>query len=152
MKRLLTSLACTSALALRALTASAEDSPTSCSLATLHGTYAFAFTETRHGAPFSSSGVESYDGVGHLKYRQLWSTGYVSGTWTGTGTYSFAPATSNGTTANCVTTVIYDGDTAYQWKYFASPDGSAFFWNNILNTGDVSGGRESRISTALLVN
>ena len=153
MKTVLAPIACTLALALgTTFTASADDGPTNCSLATLRGTYAFAFTETRQGAPFSSSGMESYDGLGHLKYRQLWSTGYTSGQWTGTGTYSFAKATNNGITASCVATVIYDGDTTHPWRYFVAPNGSAFFWNNILNTGDVSGGRESRISTATLVN
>ena len=152
MRQLLSSLAYAVPLALGALTATADDTLTNCSLPTLRGTYAFAFTQTRQGVPFSSSGVESYDGMGHLTYKELWSTGYLSGTWTGTGTYSFAIAVSNGIAAKCVATVIYDGDTAHQWKYFVSPNGSEFFWNNIVNTGVVSGGRENRISTALLVN
>ena len=126
MKRLLTSLACTSALALGAFTASAEDSPASCSLSTLRGTYAFAGTNTTARGPMSTSGIESYDGLGHLKYYQLYNRGGVAhGVWTGTGTYSFAPATQPGFTASCVATVIYDGDTAHPWTYFVAPDGAS---------------------------
>ncbi len=130
----------------------AEDNAANCTMTTLRGTYAFAFTETTNGAPLSSSGTETYDGSGHLKYRQLWSTGYTSGVWTGTGTYSFTSATVNGTTARCIATVIYDGDAAHAWKFFVAPSGNAFYWSNVLNTGVVSGGREDRISTALLAN
>jgi hypothetical protein len=119
------------------------DTPTSCSLATMRGTYGFAGTGVRRGVPYSGSGFESYDGQGHLKYYELQSDGMTQNKYSGTGTYTI--------TANCIATIIYDGITTEVWTYFVAPDGDVFFWNNNLGYGNVSGGREDRISRALLV-
>ena len=117
-----------------------------CSMATIRGSYAFAGTGTDWGVPYSTSGMESYDGQGNLKYTQLWHEGGVTYTYNGTGkVLSIAP--------NCVAKVIYDGDTTNVWTYFVAPDGSHFYYNNNNPGGQVeSGGHEDRIALAQLVN
>ena len=132
-----------SMLALSSLVAVADTAPTTCSLATLRGTMAWGGTNTKSGVPRSSSGMESYDGNGHIKYFEYASDGYTTNTWTGTGTYTI--------TANCVATVIYDGDPTDTWTFFVAPDGSAYYSNNNLNFGAVGGGRTDRISRSQLV-
>src|SRR3974377_379051 len=57
-----------------ALPAFADDSQ-HCSMATLRGTYGFAGTGTDWSVPYSTSGMESYDGQGNIKYTQLWQIG-----------------------------------------------------------------------------
>jgi hypothetical protein len=96
-----------------------------------------------NSGPYSSSGMESYDGHGHMKYYELQSDGITSHVWTGTGTYTITP--------NCIATIIYDGDVADPWTYFVAPDGSAYYYNNNLNSGHIGGGHVDRISRALLV-
>ncbi len=135
---------CISFLSLSGASALADiPAPEPCSLATLHGTYGFAGTGIRRGVPYSGSGFESYDGQGHLKYYELQSDGTTQSKYTGTGTYTI--------TANCIATIIYDGITTEVWTYFVASDGDVFFYNNNLGYGNVSGGREDRISRALLV-
>jgi hypothetical protein len=124
-------------------TAAFGDVPTSCSLATLHGTYAWGGTSVKNLVWSGSSGMESYDGQGHMKYYELQSDGVTQNKWAGTGTYTI--------TANCIATIIYDGDATDVWTFFVAPDGGAFFYNNNLGFGRVSGGREDRISRALFV-
>jgi hypothetical protein len=126
-----------------ALTALADE-PQHCTLASLRGTYAFAGVGYDSGFPFSTSGMESYDGQGNLKYTQLWHEG-TTFTYNGTGKVIAM-------TANCIATVIYDGDTTHQWTYFVAPDGTRFYYNNNIPNGLESGGHEDRISFALLVN
>jgi hypothetical protein len=89
--------ACLSLLGLTSLSAFADDGH--CSLATLHGTYAFAGPGTDYGVPYTTSGRETYDGQGHIKYFQLWDEAGVTYTFTGTGTYTM--------TADCVATATY---------------------------------------------
>jgi hypothetical protein len=144
MKKLLILPACISALGLSAGSVFAADStPLACSLATLHGTYAFAGTGIKNLVWSGTSGMESYDGHGNLKYHELESDGITQNTFTGTGTYTI--------TANCIATVIYDGDVTDRWTLFVAPDGSVFYYNNNLGFGKVSAGHEDRISKALLV-
>jgi len=142
MNKSLATIACISAIGFGVSSALA-DAPTSCSLATLHGTYAFAGVAEKAGVPHSSSGMEAYDGQGHSKYYELWSDGYTQHKWVGTGTYTI--------TANCIATVIYDGDSTDVWTYFVAPDGSGFYFNNNLGLGAVGAGQENRISRALLI-
>jgi len=123
--------------------AALPDTPATCSLATMHGTYGFAGTGTKHGTPYSGSGFESYDGKGHLKYYELQSDGITQQQYSGTGTYTI--------TASCIATIIYDGITSEIWTYFVAPEGNVFFWNNNLGYGNVSGGREERVSRELLL-
>jgi len=135
-----------SILGLASLSAPAEAAPTSCSLWTLHGTLAWGGppgVNANSGQPFANSGMESYDGKGNLKYYELQSDGYLKQKFVGTGTYTI--------TSNCIATVIYDGDIANPYTYFVAPDGSAYYYNNNLGLGRVSGGRVDRISTALLI-
>jgi hypothetical protein len=145
MRKLLLSAVSASVLALGAASAGAdENSATTCSLATLNGTLAWGGTGTSiNTGPFSNSGMESYDGHGHMKYYELQSDGITNHVWKGTGTYTITP--------NCIATVIYDGDVADAWTYFVAPDGSAYYYNNNLDLGHIGGGRLDRISKALLV-
>ncbi|MBV8143694.1 MAG: hypothetical protein JO184_01715 [Gammaproteobacteria bacterium] len=122
------------------------DEPQHCALAAMRGTYAFAGTGTNSGVPYSTSGMESYDGQGNLKYTQLWHEGGMTYTYNGTGKVTSI-------TANCIAKVVYDGDTTNIWTFFVAPDGSRFYYNNNRPGGQVeSGGHEDRISYALLVN
>ena len=124
----------------------ADDAPQHCTLATLHGTYGFASTGTDAGTPFSTSGMESYDGQGNIKYTQLWHESGVVYTYNGTGKIISM-------TANCIAHVVYDGNTANVWTFFVAPDGSRFYVNNNKPGGFVeNSGHEDRISFALLVN
>ncbi len=135
---------CASIFGLNAFTAYADDETQHCSLATLHGTYAFAGTGTDVGTPFSTSGMESYDGQGNIKYTQLWHEGGVTYTYNGTGKIlSITP--------NCIAKTMYDGNAAVVYTLFVAPDGSRFYVNhagpNLIETA----GHEDRISLALLV-
>jgi hypothetical protein len=139
-----TPLTCVAVLALSsgALPAFADKTPTTCSLATMLGTWAYGSMGYRDGVPISGSGMESYDGQGNMRWIELWSDGYTNYTWTGVGTYTI--------TSNCVASVRYSaGGPA--WTYFVAPDGTRYYWNNNLDYGAVGGGRIDRISTALLV-
>jgi hypothetical protein len=117
-----------------------------CSLETLHGTYAWGYSAIDSTGPYSTSGRESYDGKGHMKWYQLYNDGGTfPQTYSGTGIYTVS--------ADCVAQVAYDGfhrDVSY--TYFLIPDGDGYFWNNNFTEGTVSGGRVSRISKALLVH
>ena len=134
---------CVSILGLSSVAAIADDEPTTCSLATLHGTYAYAGVYFRFGAPVGASGMEFYDGHGKIKTYDQGSDGMTSFTSQSTGTYTITP--------NCIATVIYDGDTANPHTYFVAPDGNVFYYNNNNNHGRVSGGHEDRISRSSLV-
>jgi hypothetical protein len=143
MKLMFVLSACISLFGLSAGSAFANDLLTSCSLETLHGTMGWSGIGQKNGAPYSGSGMESYDGQGHLKYYTLRSDGITQSKYVGTGTYTI--------TANCIATVIYDGAVAEPWTYFVAPDGSVFYYNNNLGTGAIGAGQENRISKALLV-
>jgi hypothetical protein len=137
-------IAATLVLGLNALSASAQVSPNSCSLATLRGTYAWFVVATNiYSGPYSASGMESYDGRGNVKGYQKSSDGVTQSTVTYAATYTI--------TANCIGTVIYDGDTANPFTLFAAPDGSNFYWNNNFGFGGISGARAERTTRALLV-
>lgn len=142
MKKPLILSACTSIFAVCSLAAFADDSPTTCSLATLHGTMAVANVRWSSGVPSAESAMESYDGMGHFKYHEVDSDGYTTQTYDYHGTYTI--------TADCIASVIYfEGGPV--WKYFVAPDGSAYYWVNAQNTGVVSANHADRISRALLV-
>jgi hypothetical protein len=116
------------------------ETPTTCSLATLQGTYAFAGTGMDGGTPYSTSGRETYDGHGHIHYYQLWDEAGVSTPYEGIGTYTMD--------VNCVAHAAYGANS--HWTYFVAPDGSVFYSNNNNNTGLTSAGREERISRSAL--
>ncbi len=108
--------ACVSILVVSALPALADDTSIPCSLATLHGTYAFAGPGTDGAIAFTTSGRETYDGQGHIRYFQLWDEAGVTYTYTGTGTYTM--------TSDCVATATYGVHSHF--TYFVAPDGSTF--------------------------
>jgi hypothetical protein len=91
----------------------------------------------------SSSGQESYDGKGHMKYYEFYSDGISTATFSGTGTYTISD--------NCIATVTYDSERT-PWKYFVSADGEHYYWNNNQGNGVITSGRADRTSHALLVN
>lgn len=144
MNKLFTVGAATLVLGLSAHSVSAQVSPSSCALATLRGTYAWFVVATNiYTGPYSASGMESYDGRGNMKWYQKSSDGITQRTDTGTATYTI--------TANCIGTVIYDGDTVNPFTLFADPSGNAFYWNNNFGFGGISGARAERTTRALLV-
>jgi hypothetical protein len=131
-----------SILLLSPLAAFADNESTTCSLATLHGTMAYANVYWTGGVPHAESAMESYDGMGHFKYHEVNSDGNTSQTYDDHGTYTI--------TANCIASVIYyEGGPVL--KYFVAPDGSAYYWVNAQNAGLVSANHADRISRALLV-
>lgn len=129
-------------LGLAAFGAHADDAPTHCSLATLNGTMVYTSVFAKNGAPRSTSGQESYDGKGHMKYFGYSSDGLTHSTFTGTATYTIS--------ADCVATVTYDYETV-PWIYFVSADGSHYYWNNNQAAGAVASGSADLVSKALLV-
>jgi hypothetical protein len=148
MKTIFALTACSVLLGLSAYPACADnnDEPSTCSLATMRGTYAWAYAATNAGGPYSTSGRESYDGHGHMKWFQLFnSAGTESFTYSGTGIYTM--------TADCVASVVYTGfhnDAPY--TYFVAPNGGHYYWNNNFADGTVAGSRVDRMSMALLVH
>ena len=137
-------IAATLLLGLNMISAAAQSSPLSCSLASLRGTYAWFVVATNiYTGPYSASGLESYDGRGNMKGYQLSSNGVTQSTVNYTATYTI--------TANCIATVIYDGDIANPFTAFASPDGNVFYWNNNFGFGGISGARAERTTKALLI-
>ena len=144
MSRSLTLTLSTLMLVLAAPLVSAQVAPVSCSLASLRGTYAWFVVATNiYSGPYSASGLESYDGRGNMTGYQLSSNGVTQSRVTYTATYTI--------TANCIATVIYDGDTASPFTSFVAPDGSNFYWNNNFGFGGISGARAERTTKALLI-
>ena len=135
--------ACVLIFSSTALPVFADDSPKHCSVATLHDTYGFADTGMNGPDPYSTSGMESYDGEGNIKYTQLWHQNGVTKNYNGAGKITI--------TADCIANALYDpGNT---WTYFVAPDGSRFYYyNNNPGTLIQAAGHEDRISRALLLN
>lgn len=93
----------------------ASAQPTSCSNATLKGTYLYNESGVLNGKPYAESGREVYDGRGGivLSYRGSDGAGGVE-----KATYSVS--------ADCIGTATYpDGQRATS---FVSPDGSRFVY------------------------
>ncbi|HVN46759.1 MAG TPA: hypothetical protein VMT66_16135 [Steroidobacteraceae bacterium] len=132
----------------------AEGALDSCSLATLRGTYAYGGTGTNATDTYrhSTSGMESYDGRGHLTWYQIWTDSSGTYTYTGTGSYQFTTLTDTSSgvavTATCVAKVTYMGYGT--WTYFVPPDGSAYFFSGT-SASPISGGKIERVSLATLV-
>ena len=140
MKKWLALTAGIAALSVLRANPAVADSAATCTLATLHGTYAFSGTGTDGAVPYSTSGRETYDGNGHIHYYQLWDEAGVTTTYEGGGTYTME--------AGCVAHASYG--PANHWTYFVATDGHAFYYNNNNNTGLVSAGHEDRIAFSLL--
>lgn len=87
--------------------------------------------------------MESYDGRGNMNGYQKLSIGVTQRTDTYNATYTIE--------ANCIATVIYDGDPGSPFTAFVAPDGSMFYWNNNFGYGGISGARAERGTKALLV-
>jgi len=104
MKRKFIATACMSLLGLSAAVPAfadnEDDTASTCSIATMLGTYVWAYAATNAGGPYSTSGRESYDGHGNFKWFQLFNSGGTATfTYSGTGTYTM--------TADCVASVVY---------------------------------------------
>ena len=113
-----------------------DDSRATCSEATLHGTYLFAYDgieikENDH-APFAVAGYEVYDGNGEVNGVASTSVeGEISSNESFSGTYSVND--------DCTGTVRYtDG---MQYDQFIAPDGSVFTFVQT-NPGVVASGFE----------
>jgi len=100
-----------------------DDSKATCSEATLHGTYLFAFDgveikENNHDhAPFAAAGYEVYDGNG--KVNAVFSSsreGEISRNESVSGTYTV--------NEDCTGTASYTNGTSYD--QFVAPDGRLF--------------------------
>ncbi|HWX36592.1 MAG TPA: hypothetical protein VNZ53_55405 [Steroidobacteraceae bacterium] len=149
MKRKFIATACMSLLGLSAAVPAfadnEDDTASTCSIATMLGTYVWAYAATNAGGPYSTSGRESYDGHGNFKWFQLFNSGGTATfTYSGTGTYTM--------TADCVASVVYAGFHANApYTYFVAPSGSGYYWNNNFADGTVAGGHVVRITKALLV-
>ncbi len=113
------------------------DSPKGCSLATLHGTYAYAQTGTENGLAFTAAGRETYDGKGNITFVELYTQAGVTSTYTGTSTYSV--------TKDCMASSYND-----TYTYFIAPDGREFYYSSNSASGIISAGREDRLSLDLL--
>lgn len=131
-------------LGLIAFPATAQSSPFVCSVASLRGTYAWFVAATNiYSGPYSASGMESFDGLGNMKGYQLSSDGVTQTTTTYTATYSI--------TANCIATIIYQGDFENPFTAFVAPSGDAFYWNNNFGFGGISAAKAERTTRALLI-
>jgi hypothetical protein len=115
----------------------AATSPGPCSLASLKGVMGWAAESSRQGVPHASDGTETYDGAGHMVYRETETNGYINYSYSGTGTYTI--------TDRCVASVYYDGSPT-PFVYLVAPDGSAYWWVNNQNAGTVAAGKVVRIS------
>src|SRR3974390_1579028 len=79
----------TAALAIAQAPTLAQGTPGGCTLATMRGTLAWSDTSTHNGVANSSSGLESYDGHGNMKYVEFDNpSGTNPGTSFGYGTYT----------------------------------------------------------------
>jgi len=116
--------------------------PGPCSVSSLHGTMAWDAERTVQGAPQASDGFESYDGAGHLRYKQTNSDGYTTTTATGTGTYTISD--------RCVASVYYDGATV-PMLFWVAPDGAGYWWINLQDSGVVAAGKAQRVSHELVL-
>ncbi|MFL5336329.1 MAG: hypothetical protein ACJ8H8_24915 [Geminicoccaceae bacterium] len=103
------------------LARAADTAPATCSLATLSGTYLFAFSGTSVAAggatPFAVAGYEVYDGAGGM--RSVTTTnanGKLKRNVRQPGAYTVA--------ADCTGTVTYADGTIYD--LFLAPDGANF--------------------------
>jgi hypothetical protein len=98
-----------------------DDSKATCSEATLHGTYLFAYqgveTKENDHVPFASAGYEVYDGKGNVNGVATTSVeGEISRNETFSGTYTV--------NEDCTSTSTYTDGTHFD--EFIAPDGSMF--------------------------
>ena len=116
----------------------AADDAAACALATLQGTYLFAFDgvridgDERH--PFAVAGYEVYDGQGGMRAVVTSSDG-------GTPDRNVRTPGSYTVEADCTGTVTYADGTRYD--LFLAPDGSSFVFVQT-NPGMVASGFEPR--------
>ena len=98
-----------------------------CSLKTLQGTYIYALQGVFQGSPLAESGMESYDGKGHV--INVFTDSLGRETSRSTGTY-----TLNG---QCQGTVTYSsGNVMHQ---YVSPKGDHFTYVQISGNAQVAG-------------
>lgn len=116
-----------------------------CSSQTLVGTVFETIQRTTPAGPGTSIYMETWDGAGNIQYLQDDATPTsTSGLYNGTGTYTVS--------ADCIATVIYDGDTSRVWQYYLDPDGRGYTWLNAFNIGKVAGGHADLVTRFPLVD
>lgn len=119
-------------------------SPSStCNLTTLRGTYVASVVENVGGNVQARLTRRSFDGAGKLTYREdLEPVGGGAAVKTsGTGTYTvtaMCQAQISQSTAGASNTLVNEA--------LVAPDGSAYWWVNITNTGVYAAGKATRVS------
>lgn len=109
-----------------------------CSSKTLKGTYSYAAQGYEAGSPFGESGMETYDGKGHVTGLGSDSSNPDNGSFSGTYTVN----------SDCTGAVDYGDDIVY--NIYVKPDGSAFSFLD-QTVGNVLAGEERRISKKLIL-
>jgi hypothetical protein len=114
--------------------------PAECTLATLHGTYLFAYDGVRIEGnsrdPFAVAGFEAYDGRGNLRIVTTSSSNKgIDRNVNSGGTYTV--------NADCTGIVQYSDGTRYD--LFIAPDGHTFVFIQT-NPGTVGAGFEPRVT------
>ena len=113
-----------------------------CNAATMRGTYVTSSLETIGSNVQARLTRRSFDGAGNLTYREdIEPAG--GGTVTrmaGTGTYSVS--------STCQVRISHSlsGQSTVVNQALISPDGSAYWWVNVMNTGVYAAGKAIRVS------
>lgn len=109
---------------------------TGCTVATLKGTYAYGARGTKEYRQYTESGLESYDGQGHV--TNIYTDNTTGQTQYSKGTYIM--------TEYCDALVTYESGDAYLMH--VAPDGASmpFIQYAGLKEGDMFGGYEHRVS------
>lgn len=117
-----------------------ESAETSCSLATLTGTYVYSEQGFLEGQPYASGGMFSFNG-----------TGQVTSIFTNSSTREEASATGNYTVnSNCTGTVTFGAEPTV--NIYLSPNGDTFRYVRVTTSDDpVLASDAQRVSTQLII-
>ena len=121
------------------LSSLANNNPPTCSKNTLKGTYTYHYTnfDIDGDSVSAESGIETYDGNGHILNNSSDSGSSTVNAMTGTYTLN----------ADCVGTAIYTDGSHY--NIFVDPDGSDFAFVQTNGTNAVAG-EEKQVSTKIV--
>lgn len=117
-----------------------ESTETSCSLATLTGTYLYSEQGFLGGQPYASGGIFSFNG-----------TGQVTSIFTNSSTREQAPATGNyAVNSNCTGTVTFGTEPTV--NIYLSPNGDTFIYVRVTTDDDpVLASEVQRVSKQLII-